>query len=212
MRSPARELVRATILEAPAPGIETHARGRGGYFEEEHPVSDESDEKRLFREAVRDVKRLRTSARVTPPKPRPKARFARLDDLAVLKESLELSPGDLLAETGDELSFRRAGVQDAVLRKLRRGQYRVEAELDLHGLTVAQAKQELRAFLEAMLRSGARCVRIIHGKGLRSGHRGPVLKHTASLVLQKTGAVLAFSSARPVDGGTGAIYVLLSRR
>jgi DNA-nicking Smr family endonuclease len=175
-------------------------------------VSDDSDEKRLFREAVRDVKRLRTPARVTPPKPRPRARFARLDELAVLQESLELSPGDLLAETGDELSFRRAGVQDAVLRKLRRGQYRIEAELDLHGLTVAEAKLQLRQFLEDVLRSGARCVRIIHGKGLRSGHRGPVLKHTASLILQKTDAVLAFSSARPVDGGTGAIYVLLSRR
>lgn len=175
-------------------------------------MSEDTDEKRLFREAVRDVKRLRTPARVTPPKPRPRARFARLDDLAVLQESLTLAPGDLLAETGDELSFRRAGVQDAVLRKLRRGQYRVEAELDLHGLTVAQAKLELRTFLDGMLREGVRCVRIIHGKGLRSGHRGPVLKHTASLVLQRTDAVLAFTSARPVDGGTGAIYVLLGKR
>lgn len=175
-------------------------------------MNNERDEKRLFREAVRDVKRLRTQPRVSPPKPRPRARFARLDDLEALKESMELAPGDLLVETGDELSFRRAGVQDAVLRKLRRGQYRVEAELDLHRLTVAQAKMELRVFLETMLRSGVRCVRIIHGKGLRSGHRGPVLKHTVNVLLQKTNAVLAFSSARPVDGGTGAIYVLLTRR
>ncbi len=175
-------------------------------------MSDDPDDKRLFREAVRDVKRLRTHARVAPPKPRPQARFARLDDFAALKESLELTPGDLLAEAGDELSFRRAGVADAVLRKLRRGQYRVEAELDLHGLTVAQAKMELRTFLDGMLHSGVRCVRIIHGKGLRSGHRGPVLKHTANVLLQKTEQVLAFTSARPVDGGTGAIYVLLSRR
>ncbi len=175
-------------------------------------MSEETDEKRLFREAVRGVRRLRTHARVAPPKPRPHARFARLETQAVLQESLELAPGDLLAETGDGLSFRRAGVQDAVLKKLRRGQYRVEAELDLHGLTVAQAKSELRAFLERVLRAGARCIRIIHGKGLRSGHRGPVLKHTANVLLQRTDAVLAFASARPVDGGTGAIYVLLSRR
>ena len=175
-------------------------------------MSDDSDDKRLFREAVRDVTRLRTPARVTPPKPRPRARFARLDERKVLEESLALSPGDLLAETGDELTFRRAGIKDAVLRKLRRGEYRVEAELDLHGLTVVEAKMRLREFLEEMLRSGTHCVRIIHGKGLRSGHRGPVLKHTASLILQKTDAVLAFTSARPVDGGTGAIYVLLSRR
>jgi DNA-nicking Smr family endonuclease len=175
-------------------------------------VNDDAEEKRLFREAVRDVKRLRTSARVTPPKPRPRARFTRLDELAVLQESLRLTPGDLLAETGDDLTFRRAGVQEAVVKKLRRGQYRVEAEIDLHGFSVAQAKMALRAFLEEVLRAGARCVRVVHGKGLRSGHRGPVLKHTASLLLQKTDAVLAFTSARPVDGGTGAIYVLLSRR
>jgi DNA-nicking Smr family endonuclease len=175
-------------------------------------MSDDRDDKRLFREAVRDVKRLRTQPRVTPPKPRPQARFARLDDLEVLKESLDTSPGDLLVETGDELTFRRAGVQDAVLRKLRRGEFRVEAELDLHGLTAAQAKLELRNFLLEAQRSAMRCIRVIHGKGLRSGHRGPVLKHTVNALLQKTAAVLAFSSARPVDGGTGAIYVLLGRR
>jgi len=175
-------------------------------------MSDEGDDKRLFRDAVRDVKRLRTNPRVTPPKPRPRAQFARLDNLEVLQESLNLAPGDLLVETGDELSFRRAGVQDAVPRKLRRGQYRVETELDLHGLTVAQAKVELRDFLLNAQRAGMRCVRIIHGKGLRSGHRGPVLKNTANVLLQRTDAVLAFSSARPVDGGTGAIYVLLGRR
>ena len=121
------------------------------------------------------------------------ARFARLDDLEVLRESLELQPGDLYSETGDALTFRRAGVQDSVLRKLRRGQYRVEAELDLHGLTVAQAKQALREFLEGMLRAQARCVRIVHGKGLRSGHRGPVIKNAVSALLQRTDAVLAFT-------------------
>ena len=67
-----------------------------------------------------------------------------------------------------------------MLRKLRRGQYRVEAELDLHGHTVAQAKQALREFLEGMVRAQARCVRIVHGKGLRSGHRGPVIKNAVN--------------------------------
>src|SRR5262245_39232466 len=134
-------------------------------------MSDDGDEKRLFREAVRDVKRLRQRARhAARPKPPPRARFARLDELEGLRESMELKSGDLFSEAGDELTFRRAGVQDSVLRKLRRGQYRVEAELDLHGLTLAQAKLELRAFLEGMLRAQARCVRIVHGKGLRSGH------------------------------------------
>jgi DNA-nicking Smr family endonuclease len=79
-------------------------------------------------------------------------------------------------------------------------------------MTVAPAKAALREFLLDAQRAGLRCLRIIHGKGLRSGHRGPVLKNTANLLLQRTDAVLAFTSARPVDGGTGAIYVLLGRR
>ena len=108
------------------------------------------------------------------------------------------------------MSFARPGVQSAVLKKLRRGQYRVQAELDLHGLTVAEAKSALRGFLARALAQHARCVRVIHGKGLRSGHRGPVLKSTVAAVLRRTGAVLAYSSARQVDGGTGAVYVLLA--
>jgi DNA-nicking Smr family endonuclease len=97
-----------------------------------------------------------------------------------------------------------------VLRKLRRGQYRVQAELDLHGLTVPEAKEELRAFLADALEHHIRCVRVIHGKGLRSGHRGPVLKGVVSNVLRRVGPVLAYVSARHVDGGTGAVYVLLA--
>jgi DNA-nicking Smr family endonuclease len=85
----------------------------------------------------------------------------------------------------------------------------VQRELDLHGLTVVEAKAVLRRFLIRALEEQVRCVRIIHGKGLRSGHRGPVLKSTVAAVLRRTGAVLAFVSARPVDGGTGAVYVLL---
>jgi DNA-nicking Smr family endonuclease len=167
-------------------------------------------DKRLFREAVRDVKRLRTDKqRLHPPKPRPRARFARLDDLEVLRESMELGPGDLLVETAEELRFKRAGVSDNLLRKLRQGQFRVEAELDLHGMTVAQAKLALREFMEAMLREHTRCVRIVHGKGRGSGHRGPVLKHAVNALLQRMNAVVAFTSARPMDGGTGALYVLL---
>lgn len=168
------------------------------------------DEKRLFRDAVRGVKRLRQAAQPRQaPKPRARATFARRDELEVLRESLQLEPGDLFVETGDELSFRRAGVSEKLVRKLRRGEFRCEAELDLHGFTVSQAKLALREFLEAMLREHCRCVRVVHGKGLRSGHRGPVLKQTVNALLQRTDAVLAFSSARQVDGGTGALYVLL---
>jgi DNA-nicking Smr family endonuclease len=168
------------------------------------------DDRRLFREAVRGVKRLRKTAHPPArPKPRARAVFARRDEIEVLRESLELKPGDLFVETGDEVSFKRAGVSDKLLRKLRAGEFRCGAELDLHGFTVEHAKAELREFLEAMLREHCRCVRIVHGKGLRSGHRGPVLKQTVNSLLQRTNAVLAFTSARQVDGGTGALYVLL---
>jgi DNA-nicking Smr family endonuclease len=97
-----------------------------------------------------------------------------------------------------------------VLRKLRRGEYRVEREIDLHGLTVLEAKQDLKLFLIRALEQHVQCVRVVHGKGLRSGPRGPVLKATVNAVLRRTGAVLAFVSARQADGGSGALYVLLS--
>jgi DNA-nicking Smr family endonuclease len=174
-------------------------------------VSDPEDDRRLFREAVRGVKPLDRPARVHErPKPRPAARFARAERLAVLEESLREVPLDPDLEGGDTLVFRRPGVRPAVLRRLRRGEYRVQGEIDLHGLTVRQAQEALREFLaEALLRQW-RCVRIVHGKGLRSGHRGPVLKATVASVLRRLGPVLAFVSARPADGGTGAVYVLLS--
>ncbi len=97
-----------------------------------------------------------------------------------------------------------------MLRKLRRGDYRVQGEIDLHGLTVAEASRRCASFWRQALQRQWRCVRIIHGKGLRSGHRGPVLKGMVGTLLRKSGPVLAFVSARQVDGGTGAVYVLLS--
>jgi DNA-nicking Smr family endonuclease len=173
---------------------------------------------RLFRQAVQDVKRLAhgsselprgKEAIATRRRPAPLARFSREDRHAVLRESLSGDAGDPELAAGDELVYHRAGVQMTVLRKLRRGQYRVQAEIDLHGMTVAEAKQALRDFLADALERQFRCVRIIHGKGLRSGHRGPVLKGAVSSVLRRVGAVVAYVSARQVDGGTGAVYVLL---
>jgi DNA-nicking Smr family endonuclease len=174
------------------------------------PKPDENDSA-LFREAVSDVTPLQHDLHTARPRRRPvRARFSRADRLAVLDESLQGPLGDPIVASGDELSYRRAGVAEIVLRRLRRGEYRLAGELDLHGMTVAQAKEAVRAFLAAALARHAGCVRIIHGKGLRSGHRGPVLKGAVSGVLRRTAAVVAFVSARPVDGGTGALYVLLS--
>ena len=179
------------------------------------PESDERDEDsedaRLFREAVRNVRPL--NARIAPPRAprvRPRARFTRADRAAVLRESLDPHPTDPEQLAGESLAFHRAGIPAGVLRRLRRGEYRVQREIDLHGMTVAEAKLALREFLVRALEQRARCVRIVHGKGLGSGHRGPVLKAAVSGILRRTGAVLAYVSARPVDGGTGAVYVLLS--
>lgn len=172
--------------------------------------SDERD-RQIFREAMREVRPLRPAK--TPstgaPKPAPRARFTRLDRREVLRESLLPPADESLLSTGDELLFRREHVPENVLVKLRRGYYAVDAEVDLHGLTGAQAKAALREFLTDALRRRMTCVRIVHGKGKRSGPRGPVLKNIVNRWLQHIDAVLAFASARSVDGGSGAVYVLL---
>lgn len=112
---------------------------------------------------------------------------------------------------GDELVFRRPGVQETRLRRLRRGQYPVQAEIDLHGLTGEAARRVLQDFLGHALGEGMQCVRIVHGKGLRSGARGPVLRRVVTSLLRRTPSVAAFVPATPADGGTGALYVLLNR-
>jgi DNA-nicking Smr family endonuclease len=172
---------------------------------------DEKADADEFREAMQGVKPIATRARVPPAgrKPPAKARFTAADRAMVLVESLQ-GPAGEITDTGDEISFRRSGVQDSVMRKLKRGEYRVEDACDLHGLRVDEAKAALREFLADALAHNLRCVRIIHGKGMNSGPRGPVIKTAVNMILRKTGPVLAFTSARRVDGGTGAINVLLS--
>ena len=176
---------------------------------------DEED-RALFRKAMQGVRRLRSDARHQNPHPRrkPSARFARLERQAVLHESLATAASALepVEESGDALLFRRSAVNESVFRRLRGGQFRVDGEIDLHGLTAASVEPALRAFLSEALHHRARVVRVIHGKGLRSGHKGPVLKLVASSFLRRVGAVLAFASAREVDGGSGAILVLLAGR
>ena len=109
----------------------------------------------------------------------------------------------------DALSFRRPGVRDQEMRRLRRGLYAIEDELDLHGVNQAEARDSLREFLEYNRTAGHRCVRIVHGKGYRSGARGPILKMAVNAWLRHHPHVVAFTSARSIDGGTGAVYVLL---
>ena len=110
---------------------------------------------------------------------------------------------------GATLSFQRAGARTQVVRRLRRGLIPIEDELDLHGLTQSAARDRLAEFLQNTRAEGRRCVRIIHGKGYRSGARGPVLKIAVDSWLRRHLDVMAFTSARAIDGGTGAVYVLL---
>jgi DNA-nicking Smr family endonuclease len=165
----------------------------------------------LFREATRDVKPLSRAPRVPgdAPKPRARARFTRAAQLRVLEETPPGPVAEPELTAADPTSFARPGVAAITLRKLRRGQYRIQAQLDLHGLNEAEAKVRLREFLITALQRNVRCVRIVHGKGLRSGPKGPVLRQLVNRALGRTPQVLAFASARPADGGTGAVYVLL---
>ena len=180
---------------------------------EEHFAEHDSaeEETALFREATRGVRPLEHDRHVTgAAKPAPLARFTRADRTAILDESLSVGSDDPYLAGGEVASYARPGVQSSVLQRLRRGHYRVQAELDLHGLTVREGKEILRGFLAEALHRNVRCVRIIHGKGLRSGPRGPVLKAMVTSLLRRSSHVLAFVSARGVDGGTGAVYALLS--
>ena len=171
------------------------------------PVAPEDIE--LFRKSVGPVKPVRQDRHVPVPRRRAgRARFTRSRDLAALEESLVATTDGPLVGSADELVHRRPGVPDSVIRKLRRGDFGIEDEMDLHGLNVMQAKKALHAFLGEALARHLRSVRIIHGKGLRSGQS--VLKGVVSETLRRTPAIVAYVSARRGDGGTGAVYVLLS--
>jgi len=110
-------------------------------------------------------------------------------------------------QPGDSLSYCGPGIQNSVFKKLKKGQYNIGAELDLHGYTRPEAQVALSKFVQASREENIRCVRIIHGKGM--GSKGPKLKPMVNKWLQQRKEILAFCSARPSDGGTGAVYVLL---
>lgn len=169
------------------------------------------DEENLFRDAMADARRLRVEERVQAAarKPKPRARFSRADEKAALRESLEGDVDETETHSGESLRFHRPAVGRRTMRKLARGKFSVQAEIDLHGMTVAEAKPRLQAFIDAASRDGKLCVRVVHGKGRGSGARGPVLKQKVSRWLRRWDAVLAFVSTPQVDGGTGAVYVLL---
>jgi DNA-nicking Smr family endonuclease len=165
-----------------------------------------------FRAAVGAVTPLAIRQRVEHDRPpHPPVAHKRLEDdqqvlIASVSDEFEI---DTLLHTDADLSFRRPGIGPDVLRKLRRGEWVIQDHLDLHGLRVDEARELLGQFLREALRRGLRCVRVVHGKGLGSKDRQPVLKGKARVWLAQRDEVIAFCQARPAEGGSGALVVLL---
>ncbi|HZV92801.1 MAG TPA: Smr/MutS family protein [Caldimonas sp.] len=166
----------------------------------------------LFAESVGAVVPLNKGAAASPPRPRPppRARQRERDEASALAESIaDVFDAETLLETDDALSFRRRGIGPDVVRKLRRGVWALQDDLDLHGLRREEAQDRLAVFLREATRAGYRCVRVVHGKGHGSPGREPVLKDKVRRWLAHNAAVLAFTYARAADGGHGALIVLL---
>ncbi len=171
---------------------------------------------RLFRDAVGPVQALKSPPHErhwhapVPPQPLPVQR--QLDEARVLRESLsdEFDASTLL-HVDEHLSFRRPGIGPDVTARLRRGHWAVQAQVDLHGLRTDEAREALGTFLREARRAGLRCVRVVHGKGLGSPGRVPVLKGKVHGWLAQKQEVLAFVQARPLEGGAGALLVLLGQ-
>ncbi|MFZ6774313.1 Smr/MutS family protein [Undibacterium sp. SXout7W] len=169
-------------------------------------------EANIFRSSIGGVEPIKASAKhlSMPQRPAPLPFQHIADEQAALQESLsDEFDADSLLETDENLSYTRPGVGSDVVRKLRKGHWVIQAQLDLHGLRRDQARDSLGEFLRKCGRNGTRCVRIIHGKGLGSVNKEPVLKHKVRNWLIQKDEVLAFSQATAADGGSGALIVLL---
>ena len=169
-------------------------------------------EKNLFVNAAGAVKSLPDKGSLLLKKklPLPEPKQQKLDDEAVLREAIsdEFDVSTLL-DTDEHLSFRRPGIGTDVTRKLRRGDWSIQRQLDLHGLRSDGARELLSQFIREAHKHGIRCVRVVHGKGLGSPGKAPVLKNKVHSWLVQKKEVLAFVQAKPADGGAGALVVLL---
>ena len=174
---------------------------------------DSSDDARLFRESIGRVRPLRQVDAHAPKKPQPPPRAAKAeeDEARVRHELLVHAIDPASIEVGDEIHYLKPGQPAKILKQLKRGHFSVRAELDLHEMTLAVARNAVRDFLDDAIARGEYCVRIVHGKGLRSRGDGPVLKRMTATLLARRRDVLAYASARPAQGGTGAVIVLLAR-
>ena len=171
-----------------------------------------ASEKDLFIRAAGKVQPMPERRRVVLKKdpPPPKPMQYQLDEQAVLIEAIsdEFDVGTLL-DVDENLSFRRPGIGIDVARKLRRGDWSIQRQIDLHGLRRDEAREKLSFFIREAFKQGIRCVRVVHGKGLGSPGKAPVLKSRVHSWLVQKNEVLAFVQAKPADGGGGALVVLL---
>ncbi len=176
-------------------------------------LADISDPVELFRKAVGDVKPVADDkVAPTPSKINARPRQLEKDERSVMHEAMhdDRDPDEL--DAGEHLSWRRDGVQNRVMKKLRNGYYSIQDELDLHGMTVAEARVMLTEFLAHVVDNHQSCcVRIIHGKGRKTMTEKPVMKPFVSSWLRRRRHIMAFCSCRPAHGGTGAVYVLVRR-
>ncbi len=169
-------------------------------------------DKNLFITAAGTVQPLLNKPKVLlkQKQPAPEPRQQQLDDQAVLREAIsdEFDVSTLL-DVDEHLSFRRPGIGTDVTHKLRRGDWSIQRQLDLHGLRSDEARERLSGFIREAHKHGIRCVRVVHGKGLGSPGKAPVLKSKVHSWLVQKKEVLAFVQAKPADGGAGALVVLL---
>ena len=178
-------------------------------------------EKELFSRAIGPVKALPAKhrpghpghrAHLPPAQPAPIPVQQQRDELAVMREAIsDEFDVETLLDTDEALSFRRPGMGPDVVRKLRRGGWSIQRQLDLHGLRREDARDTLAAFIREAHKAGMRCVRVVHGKGLGSPGKTPVLKGRVQSWLIQKQEVIAFVQARPAEGGAGALVVLLAQ-
>ncbi len=169
-------------------------------------------EKNLFRNLVGEVKPIAAQGRIELelPKPAPLPLQRWSDEEQVMKASLsDEMDVERLLDTDDQLSYRRDGIPPETVRKLRRGKWVIQSQLDLHGLRVDEAREAVADYIRNCVRHDVRCVRIVHGKGLGSAGKESVLRDKARRWLVQKEEVLAFCQATPKDGGAGALLVLL---
>ena len=209
--NPAFEKLRA--LQAPAPKPRTPARPPPP-----PPPAPPVSEVDLWAQATRGVQPVKRAAGAAPPpRPPPAEGAVWHPDLDAIDTLRALVSGDLpfdVADTDEFVEGHIAGVDPGVVRKLRAGDFAVQGHLDMHGMTREEAKEAVADFLRRSRQAGKRCVLLVHGRGLHSRDQLPVLKDALRtwLVTARFGRhVLAFATARPVDGGGGAVYVLLRR-